>query len=155
MKLKTFIILIFAIFFTGCGFKVVNQNYLNDYKLTEINISGDNRISYLLKNKLKIFNQTGSKDLKMDIKINKIKNINEKNIQNQITKYEILITVNVKFYITEKNLMNNFTITKSGVYSVNDRYSETVNNEKRLVKNMVNNINDQILKNLRTKLNDI
>jgi outer membrane lipopolysaccharide assembly protein LptE/RlpB len=91
----------------------------------------------------------------MDITINKIKNINEKNIQNQITKYEISITVNVKFYIAEKNLMNNFTITKSGVYSVNDRYSETVNNEKRLVKNMVNNINDQILKNLRTKLNDI
>ena len=155
MKLKTLIILIFAIFLTGCGFKIVNQNYLNDYKLTEVNIEGDNRISYLLKNKLKIFKQTGSKDLKIDITINKIKNINEKNIQNQITKYGIMITVNVKFYIAEKNLMDNFTITKSGVYSVNDRYSETVNIEKRLVENMVNNINEQILRNLRTKLNDI
>ena len=155
MKLKTFIILIFAIFLTGCGFKVVNQNYLNDYKLNEINIAGDNRISYLLKNKLKIFKQNGSKDLKIDITINKIKNINEKNIQNQITKYEILIIVNVKFFVTEKNLTDNFTITKSGVYSVNDRYSETVNNEKRLVKNMVNNINEQIFKNLRIKLDDI
>ena len=155
MKLKTFIILIFAIFVSGCGFKVVNQNYLNDYKLTEINIAGDNRISYLLKNKLKIFKQTGSKDLKMDITINKIKNINEKNIQNQITKYEIIINANVKFYIVEKNLMDSFTINKSGVYNVNDRYSETVNNEKRLVKDLVNNISDQISKDLRIKLNDI
>ena len=155
MKLKTFIILIFAIFVSGCGFKVVNQNYLNDYKLTEINIAGDNRISYLLKNKLKIFKQTGSKDLKIDITINKIKNINEKNIQNQITKYEIIINANVKFYIVEKNLMDSFTINKSGVYNVNDRYSETVNNEKRLVKDLVNNISDQISKDLRIKLNDI
>ena len=71
MKLKTSIILIFVIFVSGCGFKVVNQNYLNDYKLTEINIAGDSRISYLLKNKLKIFKQNGSKDLKIDITINK------------------------------------------------------------------------------------
>ena len=155
MKLKTFIILFLAIILTGCGFKAVNQNYLNDYKLTEINIAGDNRIAYLLKNKLKIFKQNGSKDLKIDLTINKIKNINEKNIQNQITKYEIIINANVKFYIVEKNLMDSFTINKSGVYNVNDRYSETVNNEKRLVKDLVNNISDQISKDLRIKLNDI
>jgi len=142
MKLKTFIILFFAIILTGCGFKAVNQNYLNDYKLTEINIAGDNRIAYLLKNKLKIFKQNGSKDLKIDLTINKIKNINEKN-------------TNVKFYIVEKNLIDSFTINKSGVYNVNDRYSETVNNEKRLVKDLVNNISDQISKDLRIKLNDI
>ena len=109
----------------------------------------------MLKNKLKIFKQNGSKDLKIDLTINKIKNINEKNIQNQITKYEIIINANVKFYIVEKNLIDSFTINKSGVYNVNDRYSETVNNEKRLVKDLVNNISDQISKDLRIKLNDI
>ena len=42
-----------------------------------------------------------------------------------------------------KKTIDNFS-DKKGVYVVNDRYSETVNNEKRLIKNLVNNIHDQI-----------
>ena len=35
MKLKI-LILCFLAFLTGCGFKLVNQNYLSNYKLIEI-----------------------------------------------------------------------------------------------------------------------
>ena len=68
----------FLAFLTGCGFKLVNQNYLSNYKLIEIEAEGDNRISYLLKNKLRIFNEEAPKSLKLKLNVTKSKNINEK-----------------------------------------------------------------------------
>ena len=52
-KIKTLLSIILLITLLSCGFKIVDQNYLRDYKIAEINISGDDRISYLLRNKLR------------------------------------------------------------------------------------------------------
>ena len=59
MKLKIIILLIFI--FPSCGFKAVNQNYLNEY-LIQTNITGDKRINYLLRNELRIGNEKGKGD---------------------------------------------------------------------------------------------
>ena len=50
---------------------------------------GDDRISYILKNKLRSSKTTNQnlKEIKIKININKNKTIKEKNVQNQTTKY--------------------------------------------------------------------
>ena len=143
------------IILSSCGYNVVSQNYTDKYKFLETNITGDKRIIYLLRNKFKLGNENAPKSIKLNINTTKQKNINEKNIQNVITKYEIVVTANVKFYILEDNFSEEFITSKSGIYSVSDRHSETVNNEKKTIKNIVNDISDQIQKNLIMKLNDL
>ena len=60
----------------------------------------------------------------------------------------------VKYYAIEKNKSSEFIVLKNGDYIVSSRYSETLNNEKKLIKNLINDISDQIIKNLIIKLNE-
>ena len=154
--MKTKLIFITSIFLliTNCGFNIVNQNYLSQYNIIENEITGDNRVSYLLKNKLKIKNNEAKKSIKLEINLDKDKKIKEKNIQNEVTKYEIILLANVKFQVPEDNKIGNFVITQNGNYVVNDKYSITLENEKILIKDLVNNLSQKIIENLSIKLND-
>ena len=154
MKMKIILATVLFLTLSSCGFKIVNQNYLEEYKFIETNISGDNRIAYLLKNKLNTENKSASKLIKLDIISTKEKSIKEKNIQNEITKYNILIKTNVKFNLIEDNKFGEFKVEKSGNYIVGNRYSNTLNNEKKLLVNLVNDTADQIIKNIALKIND-
>ena len=155
MIIKTFYILFFYLLISSCGFKVVEQNYLDDYKFNQVNITGDKRISYLIRNKIKVVNQNASKAIDVNVSTTKNRQIKEKNIQNEITKYQITIIANVDFKVLGSNKSNSFSISKGGDINVDERYSVTLSNEKKLVKDLVNKISDQILKNLKSKLNDL
>ena len=155
MKFKTLVILISLIFLFGCGFKVVDQNYFKEYKFVNTSITGEKRVAYLLRNKLKSINKEAPNSIQLKLDTKKTRQIKEKNIQNEITKYEITISAEVSFIIIEKNISGVFTVSRSGDYNVSDKYSGTLNNEKKLIKNIINDISDQILKNLKIKLDEL
>mgnify|MGYP001258559302 FL=1 len=152
MKLK---ILIIAFFLTGCGFKVVDQKFFEEYRFSELNITGDNRVVYLFKNKLKIDNENSYKNIKIKLDTKKIKTVKEKNIQNEITKYEIIISVKTVYIVENSGEMGEFFLSKKGDYNINSKHSETLNNEKILIKNLINDIADQIIRNLKIRLDDL
>ena len=69
---------------SGCGFKVVKQSELVNYSISEIEITGDKRINYNLKNKLLFLTKkVSSNDVVLKINTNKIKTVKEKNIKNE------------------------------------------------------------------------
>ena len=154
MKLKLTLI-IFSLMLLSCGFKVVDQNYLKNIEISETNITGDKRVAYLLRNKLKTRNSNGSRSIKLNIEIKKIKQIKEKNIQNEVTKYEITIITDVKFDLIGGNKSEEFTVSKKNIFNVANQYSGTLNNEKNLVKNLVNEIADDIIENLAIRIDDL
>ena len=139
----------------SCGFKVVDQNFLKNIEISETNITGDKRVAYLLRNKLKTRNSNGSRSIKLNIEIKKLKQIKEKNIQNEITKYEITIITNVEFDLVEENKSDKFSVSKKNNFSVTDQYSGTLNNEKNLVKNLIDEIADDIIQNLAIRIDDL
>lgn len=147
-----FIFLLFAL--AGCGFKVIDQNSFEKYRFSEIQISGDNRVVYLFKNYLKVGNNNSPNIIKLKVDTKKTKQISEKNIQNEVTKYKITINADVNFYDINKNKSGKYVISREGDYEVSKRYNTTLNNEKTLTKNLIKNISDQILKNLLIRLND-
>ena len=155
MILKIISSIFLLIVLSNCGFKPVDQNYFKNYNFIETNISGDKRIVYLLQNKFNKENKNATKSIKIDINTTKEKKIREKNIQNEITKYEILLSATVNFYMLENNTKQEFKVFSNGDYNVNARHSETLNNEKKLIKNLVNNISDQIIRNLKIKLDEL
>ena len=143
----------FLFLLSSCGFKVVTNT--NNYKFDDIYISGDKRVNYTLKNKL--ISSSNSKSInviKLNIFTNKEKIIKEKNISNKVTKYEIKINAKVDFSFIKNGIKDNLTIVKTGFYDVGTRYSETLNNEKKLTNLLIDSLTKEIIKNLNIKLND-
>ena len=137
---------------TGCGFKIVNFD--QNFQISEINTSGEKKINYVIKNRLLLGSKEGNENIiKVNILTNKIKNVKEKNINNQITKYEIRITSQVEYSSLTENL-SNFTVTETGSYSVASKYSNTLNNEKKLVNLLTEKIIEEILTNISAGLNE-
>ena len=100
-------------------------------------------------------NNTNNRSIIIELETSKIKSVNEKNIKNKITKYQLKITVDVKFYETGNKIPNNFIVVESGNYLVSEKYSQTLNNERKLVEILVENIANKIKNNLIQKFNDL
>ena len=155
MKLKiiSFFLLIFLL--NSCGFKIIDQSELYNFQIDEIDASGDKYISYKLKNK--ILSRVGKSEntlLSLDLNIEKIKTIKEKNIKNEIVEYAVNIKVNVNFKESKNNVDGNFKITNTKGYAVSKKYSETLNNEMRLINVMTQKIAEDIIKELSLRVND-
>ena len=145
-------ILVMIFFLSGCGFKVVNQSELLDFNIEKVLTSGDNRISYIVKNNLLPYSRSdGKKLVRLEIDFNKKKFIKEKNIKNETTKFEILISAIVQYRSDE---IGKFEISKRGDYNVASQYSQTLNNEKKLIKMLSEKIADSIIEELILRTND-
>ena len=95
------------------------------------------------------------KILLIDLNTRKNKNIKEKNIKNEITKYQISLNVNVKFNLINSDTNYAINLSNEGDYLVADSYSTTLNNEKKLIDNLIENISQKIIKKISLELDDI
>ena len=155
-NLKLITISISLILLTGCGFKIIDKRELLNFNIKEISTNGDKRINFELKNKLSDYNDTNSsKVIKIELDTKKTKSIKEKNISNEITKYQIKIIVNVKLIKIDSTNNLEFTIEREGDYVVADKFSQTLNNEKKLIRNITEKISESIIGEIINKLNAI
>ena len=154
--MRLFLTLPLVLFLSSCGFKVVNQAETIDFSIAEITTSGDKRVGFQIKNKL-VLNKNSNliKKINISLKANKNKIIKEKNIKNEITKYQIFIDVKVS--IIEVNSLKKLEFTKSenGVYDVDTQFSNTIDNEKKLVEVLSASIAEDILDEIILLMNDL
>jgi len=155
MVKKILSILIFVIV-SNCGFKVVNLSEIEKFNFLELNLTGEKRINYIIKNNLLQASKENAKN-KIIITINTKKNkyIKEKNINNEITKYDISIVADILVKNINKNESFDFTITKNGSYSVAEQNSTTRNNERKLITLLSDDLSGEILTETRVKVNDL
>ncbi len=140
----------------NCGFKVINESEKNEFSIENIKTSGDKRINFRIKNDLLNYSKKNNQNvLFIDLKTKKTKNIKEKNIKNEITKYEIILNANVKFNLVNSDVIYKINLSNNGNYLVEDSYSTTLNNEKKLIDDLIENMSEKILKKIILKLNDI
>ena len=152
MKNNFFVIICFLIL-NSCGYQITNLQ--TDFNINSIVTEGDKRINFKIKNKLLSTNSSTNKNF-VTITLNSKKNkvIKEKNISNQITKYEITIISIISFETLDDNSKGSFSITKKGDFSVSKKYSDTLNNEKNLLNSLVIDLVEEIQESLATALND-
>ncbi len=151
---KSFLLLLFLT--ASCGFKVVNESEKNNFSIQKIETSGEKRISFKIKNNLLADTKKNSQNiLLVNLNTKKNKNIKEKNIKNEVTKYQISLNANIKFNLvnTDKNYTINFS--SEGDYLVAENYSTTLSNEKKLIDDLVEDISENIIKEISLKLDDI
>ena len=151
-----FFLFLFLFATVNCGYKVINESERNKFSIQEIKTSGDRRINFKIKNNLLNYSKKDNPNiLIINLSSRKNKNIKEKNIKNEITKYEISLDVVVKFSLINSDRDYRINLSNSGNYLVADSYSTTLNNEKKLVDDLIENISEKIQKKISSQLNDI
>lgn len=152
-KLRIFLLVILSVGFFNCGFKVVKNNNFENISITDLNLNGDSRVNFLIKNKLKIFKKrTAANLIKLDIFTNKIKLIKDKNINNEVSNYEIIINAKIMINNLNTNTKKTFTVKTSADLKVESRNSTTRNNEKKLIDRLSNKIADEILSKISNNI---
>jgi outer membrane lipopolysaccharide assembly protein LptE/RlpB len=152
-KLRIFLLVILSVGFFNCGFKVVKNNNFENISITDLNLNGDSRVNFLIKNKLKIFKKRNAANLiKLDIFTNKIKLIKDKNINNEVSNYEIIINAKIMINNLNTNTKKTFTVKTSADLKVESRNSTTRNNEKKLIDRLSNKIADEILSKISNNI---
>ena len=150
------LLIFFFLLTSNCGFKVLDKSKINNFTIKEIQTSGNKRINYKIKNNLLVNSSKNNENiLLINLKTKKIKNIKEKNIKNEITKYQISINANINFILMKNNKNYKINVSAEGDYLVAENYSTTLSNEKGLIDDLVENISKDILNEIRLNLNDI
>ena len=155
VKNKIIVLIFSLVIFSGCGFKVVKLSELNSFYINEMDTEGDKRVSYEIRNNLVSMTKNPEKKLiNLKLNSNKTKTIKEKNIKNEITKYEINIAVKITTYDRRYDIIHQFTETGKVSYSVSNQHSKTLSNEKKQTKILSKRISERILNELRDISND-
>ncbi len=140
---------------SSCGFKVLD-NLESNFSIREINTSGDKRINFKIKNDLIIdYSNNSTNNLILTLDTKKTKRIKEKNIKNEISKYEVTIVCSIELAFLEKNTKHKFTVSSNGDYLAADKYSTTIQNEKRLIEDLTNDLSDKIKNKINLISNDL
>ena len=152
---KSFLLL-FLFTTVNCGFKVIDESEKNNFSIQEIKTSGDKRINFKIKNNLLNYSKKNNQNiLFIDLSTKKSKKIKEKNIKNEITKYEISLNIDVRFNLINSEKNYKINLSNKGDYLVADSYSTTLNNEKKLTNDLVENVSKKIIRKINLQLNDI
>ena len=152
MKYKKYLKIILLIFLVNsCGFKPINQGA--NFKIENFELIGDKKINYIIKNKINNRSNVSGKSLDLQVITKKNKIIKEKNIKNEITKYEITIFSEIKYTIIEQNNQKQFNVSSKGELNVKSKYSDTLNNEKNLTKSLTDDLIKKIIQNIITEIN--
>ena len=143
---KILIIFIFISLLTSCGFKKIAQ-YESLINLQKITINGDNRISYKLKNNIKLISNEAAQNkynVKIDLTQKKIGKI--KDNAGRVTRYTVTFNAELNLENESSQEIVNKSFTKSANYYVASSHSETINNEKNAVKIIIEQISENIKK---------
>ena len=153
---KYFFLTLLIFLLNSCGFTVVDRSKLSNSSISEIQATGDKRINYNLKNKL-LFNTDKNNEnlIVLELETNKTKSVKEKNIKNEITKYQIDINVIIKYKMISDSDYKQFSVSKNGDYDRNDQYAQTLNNEKKTIETITDNLATEIFDQLIIKFNDL
>jgi outer membrane lipopolysaccharide assembly protein LptE/RlpB len=157
MNKKKILIFFLISFLSGCGFKAYNKLDLIKFNITEIETSGDKRVNYKLKNSIleNLKKNNDNNDYKLSIASTKNRSIKEKNINNQVTKYEINIIVKVQLIDNINKKVLKFQLTEKKEFSATKQHSKLINEEKRVVEQIAEILSEKIIDKLIEETNDI
>ena len=144
-KLKFLLSIILIISVSACGYSRLNDQS-NELKFNNIEINGDKRLAYILKNKLTILSKTESKntyDLSINLTNSKTSKI--KDATGKTTRFNMVLNGELK--LTDDNkVVKNRSFTVSNNYDVAKNHSDTIRNEKNSIQNNIDSLSEEITK---------
>ena len=134
----------------SCGYKKLNSENFNNFKINKLKINGENKITNKIKNNIEIYSYQESRFV-YDIKINLIskKETKIKNIAGKTTRYSNELQADTLITDTETKIDYKKTFSSINDYDIGSTHSDTLNNEKNAIENNVNYISNEIIKYLK------
>lgn len=156
-KNRNIILLLGFLLLSGCGFKVLNKTELRSFQIKEIVTKGDSKINFLIKNNLmnNFSRSKANESALLNISSTKNKEIKEKNIKNQITKYKISLITDVKIDLIGAKVNKKFKIYSDGSFDIASSHATTINNQNNLEKILAKKTSEKIINELIALINDL
>ena len=143
-KIKISLYILIIISLSSCGYSRLNQS--NEFKFNSIEINGDKRLSYILKNNLNILSKPESKksyDLLINLTSSKTSKI--KDTTGKTTRFNMVLNGDLK--LTDNNkVVKNRSFTVNNDYDVSNNHSDTVRNEKNSIQRNIDALSEEITK---------
>ena len=141
---------------TQCGFKPVDSS-LSSMSIKSVEIEGYNKVNLFIKNQLLNKIRDSNKNTPVNIKIttDREKEISEKNIRNEITKYKIILNTKIEIRKLNQEQLFKFNISTLGDYRVETSSIKTSKNLNNLEKKLSNEISNKIKQKLFFLNNDL
>ena len=144
-KIKNPLIIILTLLLLSCGFKPINQkdNMLINFK--SINVVGEQRIAYLVKNNILLISDENSKnEYKAEIKIVKNKSSKIKDKAGRIKRYALTLSADLKLVnLADKTVLQK-KFSRSTDYDARSIHSDTISNENNAIENIIQQLTDDI-----------
>lgn len=145
-SLNILFLLILIFFLNSCGFK--NINSLNEnIKINKIEINGDKKTAYFLKNNILIIsNNSSSENFDVFITLSSFTQSKIKDNTGKTTKYSLTLNAELKLrnLKNQNYLIKNFSVSNN--YDVAKNHSDTINNEKNANNSNIAQLSDIIIK---------
>lgn len=155
-KLKTFLIpLILINSLLSCGYEPIFSKKNIVFNINNIEFTGDKIIKQKINEKLSSYKNNPNKKKQINLILNSTKNIiiALRNSKGEAQSYKIIITVEMKAIIENKNFIEKI-FSKSAIYNAEERESNLKSTEDRLVSNLSTQIANEIILNLLEEKND-
>ena len=144
-KLKFLISIFLIISVSACGYSRLNDQS-NELKFNNIEINGDKRLAYILKNKLTLLSKTESKntyDISINLTNSKASKI--KDATGKTTRFTMVLNGDLKLSDNNKVFANrSFSVNND--YDVSKNHSDTIRNEKNSMQNNIDALSEEITK---------
>ena len=142
---------------SSCGYKVLDKSRLSDLSISSIETTGNKKINFLIKNKIRnnLSDKFAQNIVRLSIDSSSRRSIKEKNIKNEITKYQINISTKIQVNFINKNVIKTFNLSQNGDYSVSNEQSKTISNRNNLERYLVDKITNQFFNKLILITNDL
>tara|TARA_Y100000590_G_scaffold376659_1_gene442366 strand:+ start:1806 stop:2267 length:462 start_codon:yes stop_codon:yes gene_type:complete len=139
------------VFAISCGFQPILKKNTIDFKINEINSSGEKRINYILINNLKSLNKAKdySKVYDLNIVSKKTREISSKDTRGNAKTFRLNLIIEIKVY-TNKELKTTEIFNKSFNYNNIDSKFELSQYEEIVINNLLRNITQEFLIKLQT-----
>ena len=142
-KIKFLLYIIIFIGFVSCGYSKLN-NQLNEFKFNRIEINGDKRLSYILKNNLNLISKSESeKSYDLEINLTRSKTSKIKDTAGKTTRFSMVLNADLKLTDNNKSTKNR-SFSVSNDYDVSSNHSDTIRNEKNSIQRNIDVLSEEI-----------
>ena len=147
-KIKISLYILIIIGLSSCGYSKLN-NQSNEFGFNSIEINGDKRLSYILKNNLNLLSKPESKkSYDLLINLTSSKTIKIKDTTGKTTRFNLVLNANLR--LTDNNkVVKNRSFTANNDYDVSNNHSETIRNEKKSIQSNIDALSEEITKYLQ------
>ena len=144
-KIRIIFIVILPLVLSACGFKPINQKNKNQINIQNINIVGEQRVAFSLKNNLLLISNVNSENkYNIKIKLEQKKDIKIKDKTGKVTRYNVTVSANLELIdLYDNKKILKFFLRKED-YLVSTNYADTISNEKNATKNIVKDLTSDI-----------